>query len=226
MFVPIDAISFRSVIYFQLCVCVSICVCVNLLNTVRAVGKAMSWAQRGTDTHTPRCRFIRFPNRLHSQGWGLILQMYEFVCLLADMLRCFLLCDWCNSSVERVHVIHMSRFLYMFICVGKCLCVCVFVCLCVQTTRTVTSPSVGVWIVQMVKLAAPTKQQTIYSSKYTHGQTHNEHLLRLLIQTKHVHCVLVSPGGGGGCGSRIITQLVFVAPYWIIWHQHFCLKKR
>lgn len=29
-----------------------------------------------------------------------------------------------------------------------------------------------VLIVQMVKLAAPTKQQTIYSNKYTHTNTH------------------------------------------------------
>lgn len=54
-----------------------------------------------------------------------------------------------------------------------------------------------VLIVQMVKLAAPTKQQTIHSNKYTNIQTHTNHLLGLLIQTKHANISWMAQTGSG-----------------------------
>ena len=64
-----------------------------------------------------------------------------------------------------------NRYVYVFVHVFLCMCVSVY-CECAQNTDTVTSPSGMVLIVQMVKLAAPTKQQTIYSNKYTHTHKH------------------------------------------------------
>lgn len=115
-----------------------------------------------------------------------------------------LLCsDWFHSSVKHKTCVCVCP------CLRTCLCFCVcvfeymhmcvrmrllcFFCVfaCAHSTDTVTSPSVMVLIVQMVKLAAPTKQQTIYSNKYTQMQTQRHtdtnHLLGLLVWTIHVH---------------------------------------
>lgn len=96
---------------------------------------------------------------------------------LALSLDVNLLCsDWFNSLVK--HKTSVSVHAYAHICF--CLCVFVYLHVCIQyvckyvtfvgfcvcesahSSDTVTSPSVMVLIVQMVKLAAPTKQQTIY----------------------------------------------------------------
>lgn len=92
-------------------------------------------------------------------------------------------CAHVHMRVRLDVVLYMC--MYVYVCGSLLWALCV--CLCVHRTDTVTSPSVVLLIVQMVKLAAPTKQQSIYSNKSTHTELHTNHLLGLLIQTTHVH---------------------------------------
>ena len=98
----------------------------------------------------------------------------------------------CVHSYVPVHVsvcVFIYLCMYVYVCTYATLLGFLCVWLWTHSTDTVTSPSVLVLIVQMVKLAAPAKQQTIYSNRYTHidTHTHTNHLLGLLIRTQHVH---------------------------------------
>lgn len=131
---------------------------------------------------------FRCPNRLGSHGRDLNAQIWVFVLIsLALISSDFHLTDsplqWSTRS-SHMCLMNMILSVICFVCRLLHVCVCMYICkfasvcgLCVHVracshdTDTVTSPSVMVLIVQMVKLAAPTKQQTIYSNTHTNANT-------------------------------------------------------
>lgn len=101
-----------------------------------------------------------------------------------------------------VHAVPVFMFMYAHVCnhVGF---VCARVCDFAHGTDTVTSLSVLLLIVQMVKLDAPTKQQTIYSN------TNTSHLVASLVQSDNKHVEADTGIISILCSDHIILLLTF-----------------
>lgn len=152
--------------------CLSTLCCCERMFTCESLKYCKSWLKSDELSTAQRHGALQI-HQASLTGWRVTVEVWfcrcESVCLLA--LPCsvlfffpFLCSDWFNSSAKHrtslsaclcLSVPHGS-VVYVYTCIYLC-----GICVCAHTTYTVTSPSAMVWIVQMVKLAAPTKQQTI-----------------------------------------------------------------